>query len=44
MFLREDIAEIQKPGGIFLLTFVVDGISELYLHPSISSIIHSRSA
>ena len=30
--------------GICSLTFVIDGFPELFLHPSIFSIIHSRSA
>ena len=44
MLLDEDIADIEKPDGIYLLTFVVDEFSGLFLHPSIFSIIHSRSA
>ena len=44
MLLNEDIADIEKPDGICLLTFVVDEVSGLFLHPSIFSIIHSRSA
>ena len=44
MLLDEDIADIEKPNGIYLLTFVVDEFSGLFLHPSIFSIIHSRSA
>ena len=34
MFLNEDIADIEKPDGICLLTFPVDKFSILFLHPS----------
>ena len=44
MLLNEDIAAIQKPDGICSLIFVVDKFSGLFLHPSIFSILHSRSA
>ena len=44
MRLNEDILCIEKPDGICLLTIVVDKFSVLLLHPSIFSIIHSRSA
>ena len=44
MLLKEDIVDIEKPDGICLLTFVVDEFSGFFLHPSIFSIIHSRSA
>ena len=44
MLPNEDIVDIEKPVGICSLTFVVDEISGLFLHPSIFSIIHSRSA
>ena len=37
MPLNEDIVGIEKP-------FAVDEFSGLFLHPSIFSIIHSRSA
>ena len=39
-----DIADIENPNGICSLTFVVDEFSRLFLHPSIFSIIRSRSA
>ena len=42
--LSEDIVELEKPDGICLLTFVVEEFSGLFLHPSVISIIHSRSA
>ena len=42
MLLNEDFADVQKPDGICLLTFVVDEFSGLFLHPLIFSIIHSR--
>ena len=44
MLLNEDIVDIEKPDGVCLLTFVMDEILGLFLHPSIFSIIHSRSA
>ena len=44
MLLNDDIVDIEKPDGICLLTFVVDEFSGLFLHPSIFSIKHSRSA
>ena len=44
MLLNEDIVDIEKPDGICLLEFVVDEFSELFLHPSIFSIIYSKSA
>ena len=43
MLLNEDIADIKKPDGICLLTFVTYGFSGLFLHPPAFSIIHSRS-
>ena len=44
MLLNKDLVDIEKPGGIYLLNFVVDAFSGLLLHPSIFSIIHARSA
>ena len=44
MLLNKDIVDIEKSVGICLFTFVVDELSRLFLHPSIFSIIHSRSA
>ena len=44
MLVNDSIVGIEKPDGICSLTFVVDEFSELFLHPSIFSIIHSRSA
>ena len=43
MLLNEDIVDIEKPDVICSLTFVVDELSGLFLHPSIFSITHSRS-
>ena len=43
MLPNEDIVEIEKPDGIFSLTFLVDKFSKLFIHPSIFSIINSRS-
>ena len=34
MFLNEDNIDIEKPNGIYLLTFVVDEFSGLFLLPS----------
>ena len=44
MLLSDDIADIKKPDGICFPTFVIDEFSGLFLHPSIFSIIRSRSA
>ena len=44
MLLNDDIADIEKHDGICSFTFVVDETSGLFLHPSIFSIRHSRSA
>ena len=43
MHLNEDIGDIEKPDGTYLLTFAVDEFSGLFLHPSIFAIIHSIS-
>ena len=43
MLINEDIVDIEKLDGIYSLTFVVDEFSELFLLPSVSFIIHSRS-
>ena len=44
MLLNEDILDTEKSDGICRLNFVVDEFSGLLLHPSIFSVIHSRSA
>ena len=44
MLLNDDIVDFEKPDGICSLTLVVDEFSGLFLHPSVFSIIHSRSA
>ena len=44
MVLSEDNKDFEKPDGICSLTFVVDELSGLFLHPQTFSIIHSRSA
>ena len=44
MLLNENIVDIEKPDEICLPTFVVDDFPGLFLHPSIFSIQHSRSA
>ena len=43
MLLNEGIVDIEKPYGICSLTFVEDDFAGFFLHPSIFSIIHSRS-
>ena len=43
ILLNDDFADIEKPDGICLATFVVDEFSGLFLHPSVFSIKHSRS-
>ena len=42
--LNDDMLDIEKPNGICSPTFVVDEFSGLFLHPSIFSIKHSKSA
>ena len=42
MLLNENIVGIEKPRGVCLVTFVVDELSGIFLHPSIFSIIHSK--
>ena len=44
MLLNDDIVHIEKPDGKCSSTFVVGEFSGLFLHPSIFSIKHSRSA
>ena len=44
MLLNDDIVDTEKPDGICSLTFVVDNLLGLFLHPSIFSINDSRSA
>ena len=44
MLLNKDVIDTEKPDGISSLTSVEDQCSGLFLHPSIFSIIHSRSA
>ena len=44
MLLNDDTVGIKKPDGICLLTFAVDEFPGLFLHPSIFSIKHKRSA
>ena len=44
MFSNDSIVDIKKPDGICSITFVVDEISGLILHPSTFYIIHSGSA
>ena len=41
--VKEDIVDIEKPVGICSLTFVVDKLSGLFLHPSVFSNMHLRS-
>ena len=44
MLLNDDFVETEKPDGICSPTFLVDEFSVLFLHPSIFSIKHARSA
>ena len=44
ILLSEDIVDIEKPDEIYSLTFVVNQFSGLFLHPSVFSIMHSRTA
>ena len=44
MSLNDNSVDIEKPNGICLASFVKDEFSVLFLHPSIFSIKHSRSA
>ena len=44
MFLNEHIVDIEKLNGICSLNFAVEDFSGLLLHPSIFSIIHSKSS
>ena len=44
ILLNEDFVNTERPDGICPLTFAVDEFSGLFLHPSIFSIAHSRSA
>ena len=44
MIQKEDIVGIEKPNGICSLIFAGDEFSGLFSHPSVFSIIHSRSA
>ena len=44
MLLSKDIADIEKPDAICLLTFVVNESSRLFLHLSVFSGTHSRCA
>ena len=40
MLLNDGFVDIEKPDGIYLLTFVVDEFSELFLHTSAVSIVN----
>ena len=44
LILNDDTVDIENQDGIRSPTFVVDEFSGLFLHPSIFSIEHSRSA
>ena len=44
MLLKNDIVDIEKLDGIFLNILDVDKFSGSFLHPSIFSFNHSRSA
>ena len=42
--LNDNIVDIEKPGGIYLPTFIADDFSGIFLHPSTFSIKDSRYA
>ena len=44
MLLNYNIADIQKPDGICSVTFIVNENWGFFVHPSIFSIKHGRSA
>ena len=44
IILNDDIVDFEKLGGMRLLTFAIDEVLGFFLHPSIFSIVHSRSA
>ena len=44
MLVNEDIVDIEKPNEICSLTFVVNELSVLFLHPLFFSFMKSRSA
>ena len=44
MSLNDDFVDIEKPDGIFSLTFVANSFSGLFLHPSDFSTKDLRSA
>ena len=44
MLLNDDIVDIEKPDMMCAPAFLVNEFSGLFLHPSVFSIIHSRSA
>ena len=44
MLLNDDIADIEKPDGICSITYVVNELSGLILHPLIFSVKHSTPA
>ena len=43
MLLNENIVDIEKPDGIYSLTFAVDEFSRLFVCRPIFSFMHSRS-
>ena len=43
MVLNYNIVDLENPNEIWSLTFIIDKFSRLFLHPSLVSIIHSRS-
>ena len=44
MLPNADVVDIENSDGIFSLIFAADEFSRLFLYPSISPIIHLRSA
>ena len=44
MFLNDNTVDIEKPDGMYSPAFVLDEFSGSFLHPSIFSIQHQKSA
>ena len=44
MTVNDNLVDIEEPRGISAASFAEDAFSGLFLHPSIFSIKHSRSA
>ena len=42
--LNDNTVDVESPDGVYSPTFVVDEFSELFLHPSVFFIKHSKCA